>query len=289
MMTSKRAALAGAFCAIAVFGSLAPFTFHALTWDQARARIELPETPGLSRFDLLDNVALFVPIGFFLAGALRQRHGAAVTAARVVIVTAVLSAAVETAQIYLPTRTPAVSDFCAEQTGAAVGIALWAACGQWLVLWTQRLSRHREPAGLAVRLLAAFVVIWSVARLFPFNATIEVHQLAQRVRDGQIVLTPFAGGDSPARLAAEAIMATPIGFLATLGWTTPGVRRRPAAAAAIALVFTGAVGVAQGLIDSQAFDITRVGTAVAGALGGVALAVALSRSVARLHRSERVA
>lgn len=84
-------------------------------------------------------------------------------------------------------------------------------------------------------------------------------------------------------------MATPIGFLATLGWTAPGVRRRPAAAAAIALVFTGAVGMAQGLIDSQGFDITRVGAAVAGALGGVAVAVALSRSVARLHRSERVA
>ena len=278
--------LAICFCAIAAIGSMAPFAFRALTWDEARARIEIPDIHRLSRFDLLDNVALFVPIGFFLAGALRERHGAVGTAARVVLVTALLSAAVETAQIYLPSRTPSVSDFCAEQTGAAAGIALWAVYGQALMLGARRVSRDRQPPGLAVRVLAAYVGIWSIARLFPFDATLEVHQLAQRMREGRIVLTPFAGGDSPARLTAEAIMAMPIGVLAALGWTLPGTRRGAVAAAAIALVFTGAIGVAQGIIDSQWADITRVGAGAAGALCGMAMTVALSRSVARPQRSE---
>ena len=285
-MTRHTAQLASVFCAIAIFGSLAPFTFRAVSWEDARARIEVPDIHRLSRFDLVANVALFVPIGFFLMGAYRANHGAVGATFRVALASAFLSAALEGAQLYLPSRTPSLADFCAEQTGAAAGIVLWTRLGHDLTTWVWRVSRDHERPGPAVRVLITYVGIWSLARLFPFDATLDVHQLAQRVRDGRIVLTPFAGGDSPARLTAEAIMAMPIGILATLGWMVPGIRRSAAAAAAIALVFTGAIGVAQGIIDSQWADITRVGAGAAGALCGTAMTVALSHTVSRQQRSE---
>jgi VanZ family protein len=277
--------LAGVFCAIAVCGSLAPFTFRAVAWEEARARIEIPDFHRLSRFDLVDNVALFVPIGFFLMSASRASHGAAGATVRVALASALLSAALEGAQVYVPSRTPSLADFCAEQAGAAAGIVLWTRLGRDLTTWVGRVSRDRERPGPALRVLIAYVGLWSLGRLFPFNATLELHQIVQRVHDGRIVLTPFAGGDSPARLTAEAVMALPIGILATLGWTVGGIRRGAVAASAFAVVFIVAVGAAQGTIDSQWSDITRVGAGVAGALCGTAMTVALARTAARRQRS----
>lgn len=277
------------FCAIAAIGSLAPFTFEALPWNEAVARIEVPTIDHLSRFDLVANVALFMPIGFFLMGTLAANRGPAGAALRTVIAVACLSAALEVAQLFTPSRTPSLADFWAEQTGAVGGVALWTRLGGHVTAWVRRFAREHERPGPALHVLIAYVGVWSLVRLFPFDATLNLHQLAQRLSDGRVVLAPFAGGDSPARLTAEAIMAMPIGILATLGWTVPGIRRGAAAAAAIALAFTAAIGVAQGIIDSQWADITRVSAGAAGALCGTAMTIALSRTVARRQRSESAA
>ena len=264
------AVLAGIVCAIAICGSLAPFTFRTTSLDQARRRVEVPTLDRLSRFDLVANVALFAPIGFFLMGALRSRTGAAV---RVLMASALLSGALEAAQIFTPSRTPSLADFCAELAGAAAGVALWTLRGQALSTRLQRATRDRGQPGPALRLLIAYVAFWSMARLFPFDATFDLHQLTERVRDGRIVLTPFAAGASPARFIMEAVAALPLGVLATLGWTIPGTRRSSVAAATMALLSAGAIGVAQALVDSQSADVTHV---LAWMIGGGCAAVVTS-------------
>src|SRR4051812_24811129 len=67
-------AIALAFVALALYGSLLPMEFQAVSWEDALLRFR--QIPWLSpsfesRSDWAANIFLFVPIGFFAAAALR--------------------------------------------------------------------------------------------------------------------------------------------------------------------------------------------------------------------------
>jgi VanZ family protein len=257
-----RAAAAGAvaFSAIAACGSLAPFTFALVPWADAIARIEIPTVSRLSRFDLAANVALFVPIGFCAMAACARGRGIRAAAARVAAWTIGLSAALEALQLMLPARTPSLADFSAEQIGAAAGAALWLRRGDAIARlasgWLE--SRRRRIAW--TRVLAAYGIVWTVAKLFPFDATLDVHQLAQRVREGRIVLAPFTSGAGVPRLIAEGALAAPVAVLGPVG-------------AAVVLI----VAAGQALVDSRSGDIIVWLADAAGAVAGLLVAAAFRR------------
>ena len=55
------------YLAFVVYGSLVPFDYRALTWDQAVAgfqRIEYLELGVVSRADWISNIVLYVPLAF---------------------------------------------------------------------------------------------------------------------------------------------------------------------------------------------------------------------------------
>jgi hypothetical protein len=101
--------------------------------------------------NLLRNVILFLPLGFFgfvvLRGLSTGRALGAVT-----LVGATLSGGVETLQLFIPGRNPFVVDFLANTTGAALGALLVATMPAWL-----------RAAGPARRRLFGAVLVGALA------------------------------------------------------------------------------------------------------------------------------
>ena len=120
--------LAAGFTAFAIYGSFIPFDYTPLSWSQTLERFrQLPLLDlGLqSRTDWLQNILLFMPIGFFALAALTvDRHGWAWRAACVALVVPVcflFSVALEFMQFWFPPRTVSQNDIAAETMGDALG------------------------------------------------------------------------------------------------------------------------------------------------------------------------
>ena len=126
--TSVWVALAIVAAAIA-YASLYPFDFavppaHERAWPRFW---EAWRWSG-SRSDALGNVLLFVPFGW--AGCVAARRGRlrAWAYPATAVISLLLALALQLAQIYLPSRTPALSDVGWNLVGAAAGIAAARSC-----------------------------------------------------------------------------------------------------------------------------------------------------------------
>jgi len=75
------------------------------------------------RYDIVGNVVAYLPFGFFVALAQRRRP-AALGLPAAVVVAALLSFAMETLQMFLPTRDASLADLLSNVAGAALGGAL---------------------------------------------------------------------------------------------------------------------------------------------------------------------
>jgi VanZ family protein len=116
------------FVLLAVFGSLVPFDFTPMPFDEAAARIATALTAPpviVSRIDFVSNVIFVVPLGFLLTGylALRQSrvHGGVIDVWITLIACVVLSTAIEAIQVFLPSRTVSPSDIMGETLGGLIG------------------------------------------------------------------------------------------------------------------------------------------------------------------------
>lgn len=100
------AALLGYFALVIVFLTLQPFYVEI----PDRLRISLRVAPD----DILENIILFLPIGFLYRVTGGGRRGA-------LLLGAALSAAVEIGQLFIPVRTASPSDLVTNTTGAWIG------------------------------------------------------------------------------------------------------------------------------------------------------------------------
>ena len=102
--------------AVAVI-TLAPFHFEPRPVQGLTAR--------WGAFDVVMNVAMFVPIGFVYAlSRARGRSGGYVSLGGALALGALLSGALELAQVFAPSRFPSVFDLIANTTGAGLGARL---------------------------------------------------------------------------------------------------------------------------------------------------------------------
>ena len=97
------------------------------------------------------NILLFIPLGFGLTGLLVRRGRGAGVARRVVLAAALLSAALETVQLFMPDRAPSLADVAANALGALLGYGLYRA---WEMGFGDALDRYATRrnilAGLAL-------------------------------------------------------------------------------------------------------------------------------------------
>jgi glycopeptide antibiotics resistance protein len=262
--------LAVAVMAFAVYASLIPFELRHLpldsAWTEFRATMTAPAFWRISRANFLANILLFVPVGFGLTGALlvdRPGRLAAIPAAFAVLpVSVAVSLTAEFLQVFVPARVPARSDVEAQTIGCLIGIAAWAATGPELTRWLRATQNQAREDRLA-RALAAYAAAWVFVNLAPFDITVDVGDLADRVRAGLITVVPLGGTDRPAaRLVwdavATSISAAPLGLLGLVGWTGRGTRRDARTAFAVGAVFIVLMEVAQIFVRSHAADITDI-------------------------------
>src|SRR5207253_1523672 len=144
----------------------------------------------------VSNILLFVPLGYLLVGALRVDRrgvwGAALAATTVMLICAVLSVAIEFTQVFFPPRTVSINDIVAETVGGCIGVVLWTIVGQRITEWVRAFFLCRERAGLAVHLLTLYAVLFFVSEMLPLDITISPVDLADKYRQGRVVLVPFS-------------------------------------------------------------------------------------------------
>jgi VanZ family protein/uncharacterized SAM-binding protein YcdF (DUF218 family) len=161
------AAIAAAALLVIVYGSLFPFQFHERSGNPVYALLATWNQHG-SRGDLISNVLLYLPLGFFAAGSLLSLP----SLARVLVVTAGgmgLSAGMELVQFYDLGRQSAMSDLYANTAGSFLGAVAGSLLGSELSFRNSAKLRQRP---FVVLLLAC----WLGYRLFPYVPVIDLHK-----------------------------------------------------------------------------------------------------------------
>ncbi len=268
-------ALALLFVGFAAYGSFVPLRPRGISWDDAvRQFVATPFIPlaRASKSDLITNVLLFVPIGFFALGALanHSRKAAFAWTVPTAMLCAALSVAIEFGQIFVHGRTPSWNDVFAESLGAAFGVLVWVACGNTVVDWLAPVRHSTSAADRLFRLLGAYTFVWLVLAVLPLDFTIRPQELAEKFRSGRIILEPFGPRATLQDVLTTLLMAVPVGACAIL---TASQLNRPRVIGLVAgLSVALLVEFAQVLAVSRTADVTDVLMNAAGIAVGVALA-----------------
>ena len=113
--------LALAWCGLVVYGSLHPFSGWRDTGVSPIAFLEGGWPRYWTVFDLLANVAVYLPLGFFLTLALKGLPGRFTALVIAVLLAGGVSFGLETVQNWLPSRVPSNVDLACNIVGALVG------------------------------------------------------------------------------------------------------------------------------------------------------------------------
>ncbi len=278
--------LAGAAIAFVLYASLIPFHvtyvplgdaldhFKAVMWPASLGRT--------SRTNFLANLLLTVPVGFGLAGARLCDRGRRVIA--VLGATAfslglglVVSLSAEFLQEFAPGRVPALADVQAQAVGCLAGVIAWLVAGPAITTWVRMAQLRRGQDRLAQGLIA-YAFVWAAVNLAPFDITLDLGELSQRVHSGMITIIPFAGAGQPLmRVLWDALMAVvtaiPLGALGVVVGPRDGRTRTPLIAFIVGAALVAGMEGVQIFIVSHAADITDV---LCGWLG-VGLGIAITR------------
>lgn len=172
--------LAAVYVGLIVYASLYPFVGWRDQGVSPWLFLTAPWPRYWTAFDVISNVLGYVPLGFFMTlGALRTGHLR--WAVWLPVPTAfVLSAAMETLQIYLPVRVPSNLDLVLNISGAALGaLVAWGLEKQGML---QRWSRFRADWFVPdARGALVLLALWPVALLFPTTVPFGLGQVMERL------------------------------------------------------------------------------------------------------------
>lgn len=252
-----------------IYESLIPFEYRSVPLDHAIANfLHLTWEPlgAGGRGDWIGNIILYLPLGFFAAGAVRG--GRLVGFGFAVGLGIVLAVAVEFAQTWADPRTVRLNDIVAEILGSVLGASAWSLFGVRLT----RAFRYALQGGVSGlrAALALYVLTYTFFTLFPFDFPLSVQEIQQRASDpAALVLAPHGllSLSALARLSLRAALMLPIGAAIRIGWHG-GV--------AIAVVSVGllstAIEIGHWFEFSAQGDIANIFVAAAGAAAGNILA-----------------
>jgi VanZ family protein len=159
-----------------VYGSLFPFAFHPHA-DAGGPVAYLLSTwrEWDSRVDLLSNILLYIPFGFFAFHSLQMRRYSVLTWFGVILLGSTLSACMELAQYFDEGRVTSMGDVYANAIGTAIGAtAAWLTGAGMAWPFAQELARCRQEALLLVLFLGY--------RLYPYVPSPTRQQAALAVR-----------------------------------------------------------------------------------------------------------
>lgn len=155
-----------------VYGSLYPFNFtipiaHGEAWTKLFSDWSLL----FSRMDALGNLLLFIPFGLVGFAGIAARSNTLTRITLVMFWGFGFALLLQMAQIYVPQRTPTLSDVLWNMVGLCVGI------GSALNL---RWSFERLPANAVLPL--SLVALWLAAELLPFVPSLDVQSIKDNLK-----------------------------------------------------------------------------------------------------------
>lgn len=257
-----------AWCGLIVYGSLHPFSGWRDTGISPFAFLAGNWPRYWTGFDLAANVAVYLPLGFFLTLALRGLPGRLTPPVLATLLAGALSLLLEAAQAWLPARVPSNLDLACNAFGGLLG-SLWAFWAGPRIFsrfsaWEQRLIAPVPHAELGLTLLGLWLLIplspeillfgagdlrdvLGLGGAVPFAAEsfvlieacvtafnalalgLVARQLCQRTVQAYAVVPLLIGTGLLIRTLAAAILVSPDDALA---WLTPGAEIGLTAAAA---------------------------------------------------------
>jgi VanZ family protein len=151
-MRPRYAAIAAAVAVIIAYGSLFPFEFHAGARPEGPLRYLLSTwNAGAGRIDLILNVILYLPLGFFTVQAVRGRPLSRLALATLLGIA--LSVSMEVTQFYDHGRVSEMTDVYANGAGALLGAIGGIAQRRW--------APHQP-------FVVLMIGCWLGSRLFPY-------------------------------------------------------------------------------------------------------------------------
>ncbi|MGA9164540.1 MAG: VanZ family protein [Thiobacillus sp.] len=262
------------YATFVVYGSLVPFDFHALPWDQAIdhfSTIPFLKLDVGSRADWVANLILYIPLGYLLMGVWVGRRGSflalAVGAMLSGLMVAGLALSIEFIQQFFPPRTVSLNDLYAEWTGGALGMLLWPLAGRPLSgLW------HRFAQGgprTARAALQGYVLVYLFLSFFPYDFLMGAEEWRARLTPDKVGWL-FAGNCGPGcwvKLVPEVLAAMPFGLL----WVSLSGRFSLLAAASLGVLLGLTIEVLQLCIASGISQGASVFSRAAGVVLGAML------------------
>ena len=188
---------AALYSLLLVYASLMPYDFsfgqevmrqYALFWKAWPFDL----SARMSGSDVVSNLVLYVPLGWFVAVGLRlRRFGRGSGALISILVCSVLSGCIEAVQLTIVSRTGSGSDWLLNSVSGLVGAAVGASCGKglWVVGLRWFLKAWREqPAKIAA---VAVITLLCADALSPFLPTILTRQVWSNLKKSH--LDPVSG------------------------------------------------------------------------------------------------
>jgi len=276
------------------YGSLMPFDYcndpTVVAFHGWRAWQCWPLVPhgAISRTDLVSNLLLYIPLGLLGTTRLRfarsrgaggshsQYVGILLAFLAATVAGSVLSATVETAQMYSFTRVTSAQDWLANTIGTMAGALVGATVGPsiWLsLLRSIRLRIIQRPVSLVGLIMIAMLALDA---LYPLLPTLDVSTVKQHVKATlQYMNNPLAGHTwhhwLVCRVGIYAVLAAVLaGASRRAGW------RRYAMGIMLALLFATGMELAKTFIDQRWTDPGNVIMSLVGVLVGAILAAALA-------------
>lgn len=216
----KLALAALVYIAFVFYGSLVPFDFKPLLWSEALARFDAISFLALgvgSRADWVANLILYIPLGFFLMGALGGRSVALISWTTSVIASGLLitgfSLAIEFGQVFFPPRTVSLNDLYAEWLGGSLGILLWLLTGSTFVKLLTSFSQGRVQAVRAT--LIGYALVYLFLSLYPYDFLLSAQEWRTHLsynKAGWLFVENCSWGCG-VKLIPEIIATVPLGLL----------------------------------------------------------------------------
>jgi VanZ family protein len=182
--------LALAWCGLVIYASLHPFSGWHDTGISPFAFLEGAWPRYWTAFDLVTNVAVYLPLGFFLTLALNRLPGRFTAPVLATLLAAALSFGLEAVQTWLPSRVPSNVDLASNACGGLLGALAAAAVGPRIFVriaaWQHRLVAPVTHAELGLTLLG----LWLFVPLSPETLLFGAGDLRQPLGLGGAV--PFA-------------------------------------------------------------------------------------------------
>jgi len=163
--------------ALILYGTLYPFNFSAAAYSGDTLSLLAASfcmRPG--RGDILSNVVLFLPFGFFGMQGLFRAAPRLLRGLLVVALGVALSFAIEYIQTYLPHRVTSVYDIALNGMGALIGVS-----AGW-VDWRGRLAKLQGSSRPPVLFPLILLCAWLGYRLFPYVPTIDFQHVKNALK-----------------------------------------------------------------------------------------------------------